>query len=85
MWAQRGEGAIADGEVATGIKGYDPISTGQLTREEIAAGEKDPDHRLNLSTTKTRTPEFKKPRARQPKRSTSNTKCSSRSPIPSVP
>jgi uncharacterized protein len=29
---------IADGEVATGIKGYDPISTGQLTREEIAAG-----------------------------------------------
>ena len=37
---------IADGEVATGIKGYDPISTGQLTREEIAAGEKDPNHRL---------------------------------------
>ena len=37
---------IADGEVATGIKGYDPISTGQLTREEIAAGEKDPNRRL---------------------------------------
>ena len=53
---------IADGEVATGIKGYDPISTGQLTREEIAAGEKDPNHRLHLSTSKTRTPEFKKPR-----------------------
>ncbi len=53
---------IADGEVATGIKGYDPISTGQLTREEIAAGEQDPNHRLNLSTSKTRTPEFKKPR-----------------------
>ena len=33
---------IADGEVATGIKGYDPISTGQLTREEIAAAETDP-------------------------------------------
>ena len=31
---------IADGEVATGIKGYDPISTGQLTREEIAAAER---------------------------------------------
>ena len=31
---------IADGEVATGIKGYDPISTGQLTREEIAAARK---------------------------------------------
>ena len=53
---------IADGEVATGIKGYDPISTGQLTREEIAAGEGDPNHRLHLSTSKTRTPEFKKPR-----------------------
>ena len=33
---------IADGEVATGIKGYDPISTGQLTREEIAAAEANP-------------------------------------------
>ena len=53
---------IADGEVATGIKGYDPISTGQLTREEIAAAEQDPDHRLHLSTSKVRTPEFKKPR-----------------------
>src|ERR1700683_3901432 len=53
---------IADGEVATGIKGYDPISTGQLTREEIAAGEQDPTRRLHLSTSKTRTPEFKKPR-----------------------
>ena len=53
---------IADGEVATGIKGYDPISTGQLTREEIAAGEKDPNHRLQLSTSKVRMPEFKKPR-----------------------
>ena len=27
--------AIADGEVAQGIIGYDPISNGQLTREEI--------------------------------------------------
>ena len=40
---------IADGEVATGIKGYDPISTGQLTREEIAAAEKDPEHRLQIA------------------------------------
>ena len=37
---------IADGEVATGIKGHDPIASGQLTREEIADGEKNPDHRL---------------------------------------
>ena len=26
---------IADGEVAKGIKGYNPIISGQLTREEI--------------------------------------------------
>ena len=53
---------IADGEVATGIKGYDPISTGQLTREEIAAAEQDQNHRLHLSVSKVRAPEFKKPR-----------------------
>ena len=53
---------IADGEVATGIKGYDPISTGQLTREEIAAAEKDVSRRLQLATSKVRVPEFKKPR-----------------------
>ena len=32
---------IADGEVAAGIKGHDPITSGQLTREEIAAAEAD--------------------------------------------
>jgi hypothetical protein len=53
---------IADGEVATGIKGYDPISTGQLTREEIAAAEEDPEHHLHLLVTKVRTPEIKKQR-----------------------
>ncbi|MGA2488306.1 MAG: cell cycle transcriptional regulator TrcR [Roseiarcus sp.] len=53
---------IADGEVATGIKGYDPISTGQVTREEIAAAEKDPEHRLQIASSKVRVPEFKKPR-----------------------
>ena len=51
---------IADGEVATGIKGYDPISTGQLTRESIAAAEKNPDSKLLLSESKLRTPEPKK-------------------------
>ena len=38
--------AIADGDAAQGIKGMDPISTGQLTREEIEKGEADPDYRL---------------------------------------
>ena len=35
---------IADGDVAHGIKGMDPISSGQLSREEIAAAEEDPRH-----------------------------------------
>ena len=32
---------IADGDVASGIIGQDPISSGQLTREEIARNEQD--------------------------------------------
>ena len=40
--------AIADGDAAQGIKGMDPISNGQLTREEIEHGEKDPEYRLRL-------------------------------------
>ena len=35
--------AIADGDAAQGIKGLDPIQTGQLTREEIDEGEADPE------------------------------------------
>ena len=31
---------IADGDVAAGIKGLDPVTGGQLTREEIAKGGK---------------------------------------------
>ena len=30
---------IADGDVATGIKGLDPVTGGQLTRDEIQKGE----------------------------------------------
>jgi hypothetical protein len=40
--------AIADGEVAQGIVGYDPIANGQLTREEIARCEADPEARLRM-------------------------------------
>ena len=40
--------AIADGEVAQGIVGFDPIASGQLTREEIARCEADPSRRLVL-------------------------------------
>lgn len=52
--------AIADGESAQGIKGMDPIMTGQLTRAEIAKGEGDPNHRLKLSEPKVRVPETKR-------------------------
>jgi hypothetical protein len=44
--------AIADGDAAQGIKGLDPILTGQLSREQIAAAEADPDVRLSLSSPK---------------------------------
>ncbi|MDF3047087.1 MAG: hypothetical protein K0R73_205 [Candidatus Midichloriaceae bacterium] len=40
---------IADGEVAKGISGVDPIVSGQLTREEIERCEKDSTSRLRLS------------------------------------
>jgi uncharacterized protein len=50
---------IADGDVAHGIKGLDPISSGQLTREEIKRAEEDPDHRLELAESKVDIPEVK--------------------------
>ncbi|WP_299869238.1 DUF1013 domain-containing protein [uncultured Hoeflea sp.] len=52
--------AIADGESSQGIKGLDPVATGQLSREEIAEAEADPEHRLKLSEPKVRVPETKR-------------------------
>jgi uncharacterized protein len=52
--------AIADGESAQGIKGMDPVITGQLTRDEIKKGEQDTNHRLHLSEPKVRVPESKR-------------------------
>ncbi len=43
---------IADGDVAQGIKGMDPVTSGQLTREEIERGEKDPAHKLRMAEQK---------------------------------
>jgi hypothetical protein len=40
--------AIADGEVAAGIVGYDPVANGQLTMQEIHRCEADPAARLKL-------------------------------------
>jgi hypothetical protein len=39
---------IADGDVATGVKGFDPVANKQLTQGEIDAAEKDPLHQLKL-------------------------------------
>ena len=39
---------IADGEVAKGIKPYDPIMSGQLTREEIELSSKDENRSLQI-------------------------------------
>ena len=39
---------IADGEVAKGIKAYNPIISGQLTREEIELSSKDNNRPLNI-------------------------------------
>ena len=50
---------IADGDVAHGIKGMDPISSGQLSREEIHLAEEDPKHRLELLEPKVEVPEVK--------------------------
>ena len=41
---------IADGEVAKGIVGYNPIMSGQLTREEINLSSEDNNRSLNLKT-----------------------------------
>ena len=40
--------AIADGEVAQGIVGYDPVANMQVTSDEITRCEKDPAARLHL-------------------------------------
>jgi len=45
---------IADGDVASGIMGVNPVQNGQLSREEIEKAEKDPNYRLKLSDPKVR-------------------------------
>ncbi|ADM08492.1 hypothetical protein PB2503_02067 [Parvularcula bermudensis HTCC2503] len=44
---------IADGDVASGVRGIDPITQHQLTREEIEKAEADEDYRMKLSKPKT--------------------------------
>ncbi len=51
---------IADGEVAAGIKGFDPITAGQLTRDEIEKAQKSPAYKLKVAVSKVKLPEVKR-------------------------
>ena len=50
---------IADGEVAQGIKGADPMTSNQLSREEIDRASGDPAYRLKMAPPKVKLPEMK--------------------------
>ena len=50
---------IADGDVAQGIKGHDPITNAQITRDEIARGERNDKHVLRLAESKVAAPPVK--------------------------
>ena len=43
---------IADGDVAENMRGVDPISGGELTREEIQKAEADPAYRMKVAASK---------------------------------
>ena len=45
-----GSSRIADGEVAKGIKPYNPLISGQLTRDEIELSSKDQGRPLNIKS-----------------------------------
>jgi hypothetical protein len=50
---------IADEDVAKGIKGQDPVASGQLTRDQIEKAEADPKLRLKLAVSKHKMPPVK--------------------------
>jgi hypothetical protein len=54
---------IADEDVAKGIKGQDPVTSGQLTREQIEAAEKDSRARLKMAPPKYKMPPVRTKRA----------------------
>jgi uncharacterized protein len=54
---------IADEDVAKGIKGMDPVSAGQLTREQIEEAEKNPKLRLKMAPPKHKMPIVKQKKA----------------------
>ncbi len=54
---------IADEDVAKGIKGQDPVATGQLTREQIAEAEGNPKKRLKMAAPTHKMPSVRQKRA----------------------
>jgi hypothetical protein len=52
--------AIADGDASQGIKGMDPMLSGQLTREEVDKAEADSNYRMRILEPKVRVPEVKR-------------------------
>jgi hypothetical protein len=56
---------IADGEVAAGIRGLDPVTTGMVARQEIERCEKDPKLRLKLA--RSAVAEVKPPKRKEPR------------------
>ena len=47
---------IADGDVAQGIKGLDPLAAGQLAREELDKAQEDPGYRMKILESKVEIP-----------------------------
>ena len=56
---------IADGEVATGVRGLDPIGAGMLVRSEIQRAEADPKARMKLA--KSIASDIKPPKRKEPR------------------
>ncbi len=56
---------IADGEVAAGIRGLDPVGAGMLTRDEIKRAEADPKARLKIA--KSVAADVKPPKRKEPR------------------
>ena len=54
---------IADEDVAKGIKGQDPVTSGQLTREQLEEAEKNPKARLKMAPPKHKMPPVKQKKA----------------------
>ena len=54
---------IADEDVAKGIKGLDPVISGQLSRDQIEEAEKNPRVRLKMAVPKHKIPPVKQKRA----------------------